>query len=60
MNSFLTLDVVVEESWRRNTQDVHLNQFHSLPLLIKLSAKKALLAATPGHQPDRLIMFAAF
>lgn len=44
----------------RNTQDVHLNQFHSLPLLIKLCAKKALLAATLGHQPDRLIMFAVF
>lgn len=45
----------------RNAQDAYLNQFHSLPLLIKLSAKKkALLAALPGHQPDRLIMFAAF
>lgn len=41
-------------------QDACLNQFHSLPPLIKLSAKKAPLAALPGHQPDHLIMFAAF
>lgn len=60
---FFTADAIVRASGRKSKQKCAGSARQSIPQppsANQTRCQKALLAALPGRQPDRLIMFAAF